>query len=82
VADIQHISAYLKEHHPRYQQPTVRKLYDAILSLKEWFRRGRPGREESTRELGFPPLPYIAVYRIAGESVEVLRIYHAAQERS
>jgi plasmid stabilization system protein ParE len=43
VDDLRHISAYLKDHHPHYQQPTLRKFYEAILSLKEWPRRGRPG---------------------------------------
>jgi len=57
VADLQHINAYLKDHHPRYQLPTLRKLYEAVQSLKEWPRRGRPGRENGTRELLFPPLP-------------------------
>jgi hypothetical protein len=28
VADLQHINDYLKEHHPHYRQPTMRKLYD------------------------------------------------------
>jgi toxin ParE1/3/4 len=56
VADLQHISDYLKEHHPRYRQPTVRKLYEAILGLKKWPQRGRIGREEGTREFLFSPL--------------------------
>jgi hypothetical protein len=50
-------SDYLKDHHPHYRQPTIRKLYDAIRSLKELPRRGRTGREEGTREIRFPPLP-------------------------
>jgi plasmid stabilization system protein ParE len=29
----------------------------------------------------FHPLPYIAVYRVKEQSIEVLRIYHAAQDR-
>jgi toxin ParE1/3/4 len=43
---------------------------------------GRPGRVEGTRELAFPPLPYIAVYEIAGDRDEVrlLRILHGAQQ--
>ena len=41
----------------------------------------RVGREEGTRELLFPPLPYVAVYRLKERSIEVLRIYHAAQDR-
>ena len=42
--------------------------------------RGRSGRIEGTRELVFPFLLYIAVYRLRGEAVEVVRIYHAAQD--
>jgi len=40
----------------------------------------RSGRIEGTRELLFPSLPYIAVYRLHKEAVEVVRIYHAAQD--
>jgi len=81
AADLQHISDYLKDHHPHYQQPTIRKLYESIRSLKELPRRGRPGREAGTREIRFPPLPYVAVYRVKKQSIEVLRIYHPAQDR-
>jgi plasmid stabilization system protein ParE len=59
----------------------MRKLYEAIRSLKELPQHGRPGREDGTRELLFPPTPYIAVYRLQEQSIEVLRIYHAAQDR-
>jgi len=82
AADLQRLSDYLKDHHPLYWQPTIRKVYVAIQSLKEWPNRGRVGREEGTRELLFPPLPYIAVYRVKEDSVEVLRIYHGAQGRA
>jgi toxin ParE1/3/4 len=39
------------------------------------------GREEGTRELVLPRLPYIVVYRIRGEAVELLHVYHGAQNR-
>ena len=42
---------------------------------------GRPGREEDTREILFPPTPYVAVYRVKERTIEVVRIYHAAQDR-
>ena len=79
--DLEHISNYLKDRYPHYRQPTLRKLYEAIRSLKESPHRGRPGREDGTRELLFPPMPYIAVYRVRENMIEVLRIYHAAQDR-
>ena len=81
AADLEHLSTYLKEHHPNYRQPTMRKLYEGVRPLKQWPNRGRVGREDGTRELLFPPLPYVEVYRIAEQSIEVLRIYHAAREQ-
>jgi toxin ParE1/3/4 len=81
AADLQHINDYLKDHHPHYRQATIRKVYAAIQSLTGWPHLGRAGRVEGTRELMFPPLPYIAVYRVKESSIEVLRIYHGAQDR-
>ncbi len=81
AADLQQISDYLKDHHPHYRRATMRKLYEVIRSLKAMPHRGRPGREEGTRELVFPPLPYVAIYRVKEQSIEVLRIYHGAQSR-
>lgn len=71
AADLAQISEYLKDRHP----------YQAICSLTDSQGRGRPGRESGTRELLFPPLPYVAVYRVREQSIEVLRVYHAAQDR-
>ncbi len=81
AADLRQIGDYLREKHPGYRQPTLRKIYATIGSLKQWPHRGRAGREEGTRELPFPPLPYVAVYRLTENAIEVLRIYHGAQNR-
>jgi plasmid stabilization system protein ParE len=70
AADLQHISNYLKDRHPQPRQPTMRKLYEAMRSLKELPDRGRIGREEGTREHLFPPLPYVAVYSVREQSME------------
>lgn len=81
AADLQRISDYLSEQNPRVRQPTMRKLYDAVRALKQWPLRGRMGFEEGTREVVIPPLPYIVVYRVREESIEVLRILYGAQSR-
>ena len=80
--DLQNVNDYLKENHPQYRLATLRKVYALIQSLKEWPHRGRVGREDGTRELVFSPLPYIAIYRLNDQSIEVLRIYHTVQNRS
>jgi plasmid stabilization system protein ParE len=81
VADLQSISDYLKVHHAYYRQTTMRKLYEGIRNPKNVPYIGRPGRVEGTRELLFPPMPYIAVYRVHEETIEVWRIYHTSQDR-
>jgi toxin ParE1/3/4 len=81
AADLQGINDYLKEHHPGHRDPTMRKLYGTIRALKESPGRGRAGREEGTREILFSPTPYVAVYRVREQIIEVMRIYHAAQDR-
>jgi toxin ParE1/3/4 len=83
AADLQNISDYLKEHHPHYRQATVRKIRDRIRGLKVAPYVGRPGRIEGTREILFPPMAYVAVYRVREQeqTIEVWRIWHAAQSR-
>ena len=55
-------------------------LYDGCGKLEDFPRRGRKGRIEGTRELVFAGLPYIVVYRIQDQNLEILRIYHGAQD--
>ena len=81
AADLQSISNYLKVHQPEYRQPTMRNLYEKIRALKDAPYVGRPGIVEGTRELLFSPMPYVAVYRVNGQTIEIWRIYHAAQNR-
>jgi toxin ParE1/3/4 len=80
AADLQRLSDYLHEHHPHYRQRTISKVYASIQSLQQWPQRGRAGREEGTRELLFPPLPYVVVYRVKEENIEILHIYHGARD--
>jgi toxin ParE1/3/4 len=79
--NLEHIKNFLAEHQPQLAQSTVLELYQAIRSLKISPRRGRPGREAGTRELVLPRLPYIVAYRIKAETLEILHIYHGAQNR-
>ena len=82
AADFELIKDYLKRHHSHFAQPTVRRIYESIRSLKTSPYRTRVGRRSGTRELVLAPLPYIVVYWVKDETVEILHIYHAAQERN
>lgn len=67
---------------PHYRQATMRKLYETVRSLRHAPPRRRPGSDEDTRETLFAPLPYVAIYRVKEQTIEVLRIYHGAQDRT
>ena len=41
---------------------------------------GRPGRISGTRELVVTRFPYILPYRVRGNAIEVLRIFHTARK--
>ena len=41
---------------------------------------GRAGRVPTTRELVVSPTPYLIVYRVRSETVEILRIFHGARQ--
>jgi toxin ParE1/3/4 len=75
--DLENIALYIHRENPRAAQRVTRALFDAAMSLDVFPNRGRPGRIAGTRELS--PAPYIIVYRVKSEAVEILRIYHSAQ---
>lgn len=54
-------------------------LYEGVGRLRDYPHSGRIGRVEGTRELVYPSLPYVAVYRVTAEAVEISRILHGRQ---
>jgi toxin ParE1/3/4 len=61
-------------------QRVAQIIYDRIAALTTFPNRGRAGRVEGTRELVIVPLPFIAVYRVKDDFVEIVRVIHGAQE--
>jgi toxin ParE1/3/4 len=78
--DFENIRNYLQQRYPQFAQPTVRTIYQRIRSLRNAPNLGRPGHREGTRELSLTPLPYIVVYSLKADAVEILHIHHGAQD--
>jgi toxin ParE1/3/4 len=79
--DLESIGNYLAQHLPSFAHSTILEIYQTVLTLRTTPYRGRIGREEGIRELVLPRLPYIVVYRVKENDVEILHIYHGAQHR-
>ena len=80
AADLERITDYLFDQAPEWAEDLIRTLYAAPDALLSFPHRGRPGRRSGTRELALTRLPYIVIYSITGETIELLRILHGAQK--
>jgi len=80
AADLNQICDYISEHDSSVTARRVAlSIYEYVSTLEELPERGRAGRVVGTRELIFTGLPYLAIYRIRRDMVEILRILHGVQ---
>lgn len=56
------------------------EIEQQIAGLIEYCQRGRAGRVKGTRELVIVRTPFIAAYRIKPGKIQILRIFHGAQQ--
>jgi len=80
VQDLTTICDYIAEHgSPKAARNVALSVHRGLDLLAHFPEHGRTGRKTGTRELVFSGLPYLAIYRIAGETIEILRILQGAQ---
>jgi toxin ParE1/3/4 len=80
VQDLKSICDYIDERDGAEAARRIAlKIYGSLNSLLEFPRRGRPGRKADTRELVISGFPWLAIYRICEDVIEVNRILHGAQ---
>ena len=79
--DLERIYRRIEADNPAAALRVVQTIYDAATTLHTFPERGRLSRRSGAREIVFsPPLPYILVYRVTGDLVEISRVWHAAQD--
>ncbi|NJN63114.1 MAG: type II toxin-antitoxin system RelE/ParE family toxin [Coleofasciculaceae cyanobacterium RL_1_1] len=77
IADLAEIRAYLGTNYPSLVTEARQKLRDSLNGLARFPNLGRSGRVFGTRELVIPKvgkLTYVAVYRVVGDEVQILRV--------
>ena len=79
--DLEHICEWIERDNPEAARRVARTIYDGCARLKDSPHLGRASsRMDGRRELTFAPLPYIVVYQVKADSVEISRIFHGAQD--
>lgn len=72
---------YVRESNPAAAAKMIRHIRNATESLGRIPNVGRQGIRTLTRELVIRGLPYIVVYRVTGDCIQVLRVFHQKQLR-
>ena len=78
LRSVDDIAAYIANDNPIRATSFVLELQEAVTKLQAHPGMGRAGRVPGTRELVLHK-NYIAIYRVRGDDVEILRLHHAAR---
>ncbi len=79
LANLDAEAEYIAEENPAAGR-VVQRIFRAVDLLKKNPAMGRAGRVPGTRELVVGETPYIIPYRVSGETVEILRLFHATRK--
>lgn len=71
--------AYIATDDPEAARAVVERVLAAVRTLEEQPAIGRPGRVPGTRELVVVNTRYLVPYRVRGEVVEILRVFHTSR---
>jgi len=73
-------AAFIAQDSPRSATAFVKRVTESAEMLAAHPQMGRPGRVPGTRELVVTHFPYIIPYRVRGQSVEILRVFHTSRK--
>lgn len=80
IEDLVSLRAFIAEDDPAAAQRVVLHILDSVETLLPRNpRMGRAGRVPGTRELVIPRTPFIVPYRVRGNSLQILRVFHGAR---
>ena len=81
LADLRRIDAWLSTIEGANPQKVRARIGAAVASLERLGDIGRPSKVEGWRDLSVRKAPYVIAYRIRRNVLEILAVYHAAQDR-
>jgi toxin ParE1/3/4 len=78
--DLIEAQTYIAQDNPQAAQAVAQRLWDAAQSLTDHPQIGRPGHVADTREWVVRRTPYLIVYRVRAETLEILRLWHTKRD--
>lgn len=72
-------ATFINTDDPAAARLVVDRIVTAVARLADDSAMGRPGRVPGTRELVVGRTRYIVPYRVRGDAVEILRVFHTSR---
>ena len=79
LRELEAIGDYIARESPSAAARIVIRILDRVDTLADLPETGRPGRVAGTRELVVTDTPFIVPYRLHGDRIEVLSVFHGAR---
>ena len=80
IGHLAQLRTYIARDSPGAAVRVAATFLDAVERLEEFPNIGRPGRVAGTRELVVPGTPYVIPYRLRGDRLEIIAVFHGRQK--
>jgi addiction module RelE/StbE family toxin len=80
IRHLEHLRAYVERDSEQNAALVAGRILKAVDLLQDHPQLGRPGRVLGTRELVIPDTPYIIPYRVRGDRLELIAVFHGRQK--
>ena len=78
LQDLDHLYEYIAEDNFSAAREMVSRIFEAVQNLKKHPRMGRDGRCGGTRELIIGKTPYVVVYVLKGDEIQIVAVIHVS----
>lgn len=82
LRDLGDAGDYIEQDNPQAAEEMGRRVQEAVEYLESHPALGRAGRLRGTRELVVSGTPFIVVYRVRLDQIQILRVLHHARKWS
>jgi addiction module RelE/StbE family toxin len=80
IEHLAHLREYIARDNPNAANRIANDLLEAVERLAKLPNLGPPGRVVGTRELVVSATRYIITYRLRGDRLEIVAVFHARQK--
>ncbi len=80
--ELDRVYEYVASENPQAAKAIFQKIQAAATHLSRFPEIGRPGHVQGTREVVVADAPYVIVYRLVADRIEILCVLHTSKDRS